>query len=221
MFIGAPGETDGQREEKLRFHLRRAARQYGNLDLSLLTRALMSTTATDDLRQVNPFLSSGAAAVLLSRLPETLLRLNRVAHARRALAALARVRGLLDKAVAAASAGGGGASEDAVTKVLQAAKALTTQLVSRRHYAKVSTEGTEGAAASAAAAGAPWAPSTRGSWSSSAFDLPLRGRQGNGALLRGRVATGESRVQQMIMGAGKTTVIGPLRRSCSRTATTS
>ena len=109
---------------------------------------------------MNPFLSVESANKLLASC-STLLRLNRVAHARRALAALARLRSLLDKAVTAPS-------DDAVTKVSQAAKALTAQLVSERHYAVLDGANQEGKIAIL---------DPRFSVFEYAFDLLLRSRQ--------------------------------------------
>ena len=73
----------------------RAARQYATLSLPLLTRVLLSRTAAD-LASAN-YISEPRCNGLLDALPPALLRLNRVAHARRAVAALRRLRDLLEK----------------------------------------------------------------------------------------------------------------------------
>jgi len=194
--------------DRLRFALRRAARQYAPVDPSLLTRALMSGSAATDLARVNPFFSTAEVDGVLAALPATLLRLNRVAHARRAVAALGRLRDLVAKlaahaagcreASASAATPGGSADplgDNLVKRTRQAAKALVGQLLAGRHYCDVE--------------GGTLDP--RFLVFEYGFDLLLRARQVE--MVRsfvGAAHAGQSRVQQMIMGAGKTTVIGPL-----------
>jgi hypothetical protein len=288
------GKSEEQEQEekslvsRVRFGLRRSARQFGLLDPSLLTRALMSASACTDLQSVNPFLPTNAASKLLDGLPATLLRFNRVAHAKRALAALSRLKDLLSKlrdlktkaqaagagvaAPAPASAGkgaaAGGGEEGSIAfaslssstsgtpsdhhhqqqqqqqqlsktlsalsnqtkKVQQGAKALVAQLLAERYYVNSEDDGgneDDGSASKAGVMVTASAAAAQGSTKKKkkrvllldprflvfeyAFDLLLRARQVE--MVRsfvGAAEAGDSRVQQMIMGAGKTTVIGPL-----------
>lgn len=189
---------------------------------------------------------------MLGGLPATLLRLNRVAHARRASAALGRCRalalqlanlaaharaadaaadeapvaasGALASAVAFAgaaprSSSSSAAAMDNVSKRLeQASRALVGQLLAERHYLTGPNGealpdgggGDEGASALADPKPTVWVD-PRFLVFEYGFDLLLRARQVE--MVRsfvGAAHAGESRVQQMIMGAGKTTVIGPL-----------
>lgn len=205
---------------RLQFTLRRNARQHSHVEPNLLTRSLMSSSAHSDLRHVNPFLCDQDISLLLNRLPVTLLRFNRVAHANRARACLGRLRDLVSKlhdclptqpVIESAMRVDFEASvektevESAVDnlrrRVEQSAKTLVTQLLSDRHY--TCEEGGEVYV------------DPRFLVFEYAFDILLRARQVE--MVRSFVATKQSGdssqdgiVQQMIMGAGKTTVIGPL-----------
>jgi hypothetical protein len=219
-----PSEAADEEEavQRLRFHLRRCARQHGQIEPNLLTRALMSSSAASDLRRMNPFLPDQEVTHLLEGLPSILLRFNRVAHANRALACLGRLRYLVSKlessltsldstssnAMMMVDFGASQPSKQGTSdkqssinnltrRVEQSAKALVTQLLSDRHY--VTDDGQRA-----------WVD-PRFLVFEYAFDILLRARQVE--MVRSFVTAtleGDGRVQQMIMGAGKTTVIGPL-----------
>lgn len=138
---------------RLRFKLRRGARQHSYVEPNLLTRSLMSSTAHSDLRNVNPFLRDEDISLILNRLPVTLLRFNRVAHANRAKACLGRLRDLVSKLDACVPTISHidnamrvdfeasvekteveSAVDNLRRRVEQSAKTLVTQLLSDRHY---------------------------------------------------------------------------------------
>jgi len=270
-------------ERRLRFSLRRSARQYPPISPSLLTRALMAKDAASHLARANPFLPASVAngPQVLGGLPAVLLRLNRVAHARRATAAVGRCRDLalklaksaaLERAaiVAVETAAASLPSEESVLgssgvgvgsvsvavaftestskssssssdksgssgiamidnlskRLQQASRVLVGQLLAERHYLSgpdgqdlasnitddhnSSMSSGETIATDKHLKPAVWLD-PRFLVFEYGFDILLRARQVE--MVRSFVEaahTGESRVQQMIMGAGKTTVIGPL-----------
>mmetsp|Transcript_2150 Transcript_2150/g.2909 ORF Transcript_2150/g.2909 Transcript_2150/m.2909 type:complete len:4480 (+) Transcript_2150:77-13516(+) len=207
-------EDEATAVAQLHFQLRRGARQHGFVEPNLLTRSLMSSSAATDLRNINPFLTDRDIAAMLDRLPVTLLRFNRVAHANRALACLGRLRELVVKLQECVllskplEADGMNIDEpvsdsesrlaNLSMRVEQSSKALVTQLLSDRHYVSESAQGVVSV-------------DPRFLVFEYAFDILLRARQVE--MVRSFVTAtieGDGRVQQMIMGAGKTTVIGPL-----------
>eukprot|EP00937_MAST-01D_sp_MAST-1D-sp2_P005839 g5839.t1 len=187
-----------------RFRLMRQAGRRAPLDAVFALRALLSTDGEGDLRGVNPYAEDPAA--LLELLVAMQLHANRITHASRAveaagalLATLARVRqGSADAATLGSVLG-------------HQVAAFVAQLTTRRY----TMEGTDAEAGAAAAKGGAVTYDPRYLTFEFLFDIVLRARQVEMvSSFRKRADSGQSSCQQMLMGAGKTTVVGPLLALC-------
>jgi hypothetical protein len=215
---------------RLRFLLLRSAGRRADVDLSYVTASLMSTSGRKDILSLNPFLPEEVVNKIIEIVPISALKSNRIAHTSRCIgllngvqALLRRLEGLRKRIATTArspsklasgtlspmtrQSSGSGSIEESLSvwaqKMTHASTSLASALTSGRHYV-----------------GDSWwsgdhekhcAYDPRFLMFEYVFDLLLRPRQVE--MVRSFVdATnkGQSRVQQMIMGAGKTTVIGPL-----------
>ncbi|GBG26808.1 Hypothetical Protein FCC1311_030302 [Hondaea fermentalgiana] len=159
------------------------SRQRDCVTFALLTQALLSREASADLQKVNPSLEAGQVETMLDRVVHVLVRTNRISHANRA-AQLARD---LKRAQSSTSSG-------ADFRADQLARSLAETLTTVRHY--VEDDGSF---------------DPRFLVFEYVFDIVLRERQVE--IVRSfadDVKHNRSHVQQMIMGAGKTTVVAPL-----------
>ena len=195
------GSSNGEEEfELLRMHGARTA-----LIFDHITCTLLSSAAEGDLKEVNPFLGDDDVATILALTQAILLRATRVAHTRRVIAAVSQVYGSLsslsNNLSGSATKGSSLVDEAFRSKLAYQVTHLGEALVCERHYGALDPQ-------SGALVYDP-----RFLVFEYIFDILLRARQvemvndfvsaaakdGSGAM-----------VQQMIMGAGKTTVIGPL-----------
>jgi hypothetical protein len=182
----------GADAQSSRYALQRLARQRAPLDACFIAGALLSSRGALDVRDVNPFVDQAAADSLLLAMTVVAFRVSRVAHAGRALSRSRALRALLGAAASLTTR----ESADHANQVRHAASALAGELVSRRHYVDA----------------ASFDP--RFAVFEYIFDIMLRRRQVE--IVRSFVENmrrgggAHNSVQQMIMGAGKTTVVGPL-----------
>ena len=170
------------------------------LDLELLIKLhLTSGEFTDHVRYVNPFLSPQAAAAVEQMLVTTMLHINRIGQTYRALAAAGQMTRLLDKLRS-------GKQTPLADELDRSAANLVSQVTCRRFYAtEVATTDATGQ------------PDTclRVDPRFLAFEfihnIILRGSQIELINKFMEAANrGGSMCHQMIMGAGKTTVVGPM-----------
>eukprot|EP00048_Salpingoeca_helianthica_P023358 m.23852 g.23852 ORF g.23852 m.23852 type:complete len:4219 (+) comp8583_c1_seq1:2019-14675(+) len=186
--IAVPDGPDAHPRRLARL-LRMAGRR-ARLDADFLMTSLLSTSALEDIHAHNPYFD--APAPLRALAVAAALRISRSSQACRALLQAQALVALLrqfhkDETSAALR-----------QRVTQSAALLAETLTGRRHYADAST-------------GNEIVMDPRFLLAEYVFDLLLRERQV--CIVREMVASvrrGDSRVQQMIMGAGKTTVVGPL-----------
>eukprot|EP01063_Lacrimia_lanifica_P039590 TRINITY_DN8724_c1_g1_i1.p1 TRINITY_DN8724_c1_g1~~TRINITY_DN8724_c1_g1_i1.p1 ORF type:complete len:3085 (+),score=1246.46 TRINITY_DN8724_c1_g1_i1:263-9517(+) len=191
--IPLPGRGPGGSKEytsRILFALNRLTRSNAAVDLPFLASCYLSTRALEDLKQLNPYAEGTYPAALTP-----ILRLaNRVAHASAVKSAAEGLREMLRKA-------SGGAAGEALIKVRHAARAVADTLTQRRHYLVPPSGGAGGAASF----------DPRFLLFEFIFSIRLRKRQVEMVeWFRSNLDAGVSRVQQMIMGQGKTQVVSPL-----------
>jgi hypothetical protein len=200
---GAAEEDAAAADEDVvrRFLLRKGAGQRAPLHVDFIIGALLSSRANEDFARVNPFLTEAQRETLMPLAMALLLRCNRICHINRT-STLARSTVSLLGQVKTAMKDGGGCPEAPLRRLNQLSSNLAESLAAQRYYV---------AEADSAGASPSWQCDPRFLVFEYVFDILLRERQVE--MVQWFVDAsrrGESRVQQMIMGAGKTTVIGPL-----------
>jgi len=166
-----------------KFSLKTFAHLRDRIDFALLTQALLSTNAIEDILKINPTLSNAKVEELVMRTIPILVKTNRISHANRTA--------LLAKKLKSAQKS---AASGAEFRAEQLAKSLAQTLATQRFY--LEKDGSF---------------DPRFLVFEYVFDIVLRDRQVE--IVRAfadDVKNGRSHVQQMIMGAGKTTVVAPL-----------
>lgn len=176
-----------------RFVMQRRIGVYPRVTFDFLTSLMASTSFEDDLKTRNPYIKS-IPEDMTERILAVLFLCNRIVHINRTIQS---ARALLSQLTAPVSSSPTDISNRS-KQTLQASKDLADMLLSKRHYLKRSESSS-------------WQFDPRFLVFEYVFDLLLRGRQVQMIdSFLGSLARGDSRVQQMIMGAGKTTVVGPL-----------
>lgn len=176
-------EANHLEDEDCKLRLSGYAQLRDKVSFALITQALLSRDAAEDICKVNPSLDHDQVEALLDRALPVLIRTNRISHANRA-GQLARD---LKRAQASTASG-------ADFRADQIARGLAESLATVRHY--VEDDGTF---------------DPRFLVFEYIFDIVLRERQVE--IVRSfaeDIKYDRSHVQQMIMGAGKTTVVAPL-----------
>ncbi|OQR84514.1 hypothetical protein ACHHYP_13291 [Achlya hypogyna] len=185
-----PGDTAAVQLAKGRFLLARFAGQHARIDFAYLASTLASSSMAEDVRRKNPFFDLVQLPVVEQLLQVVLFVANRVSHLNRLVVSALALRSLVQAHQA-------GRSQD-VSRMLHASQDVARGLLATRHYLK-----------EAASGGYTYDP--RYLLFEFVFELLLRQRQVEMVeSFMQSMAAGASRVQQMIMGAGKTTVVGPL-----------
>lgn len=183
------------------YMLGRYAGVNAKIDLELLIKLhLTSGNFTDHLCHLNPFLSSATAAAVEQMLVSTMLHINRIGQTYRAVSATEQVLKLLGKLDTKKS------SSSLRDELDRSAASLVSQLTCKRFYAEqVSTTNARGQPENCLQLDPRFL----------AFEfihnIILRGSQIE--LIKkfmNAAQQGNSMCHQMIMGAGKTTVVGPM-----------
>ena len=170
-----------------------------HVTMDFLIPALLSTRAEDDLRAVNPHLTPQLSAAILMLCAAILLRTNRLGLLDRCLADCIESMRLIQRTKQASKDKVKMDEEDVLQQsIVIQTRTLTDGLTARRNYAHVQSTDV-----------CTFDPRFL-VWEYT-FNLMLRPMQVQ--LVNDFVAgvrSGRSSVQQMLMGAGKTTVVGPL-----------
>ncbi|KAJ8548740.1 hypothetical protein ON010_g10931 [Phytophthora cinnamomi] len=195
------GDIHGDAEKVVaadRFVMQRHVGLYPRVTFDFLTSLVASDCFEADLKARNPFVVN-VTADLLEKILLVLFLCSRIVHINRTIqAARALVMHLSELAHSQ--------SEDdkssRIKMTRQASRDLAGMLLSKRYYLHGPTEG---------GGSSGWRFDPRFLVFEYVFDILLRGRQVQmiDSFLTS-LEKGNSRVQQMIMGAGKTTVVGPL-----------
>lgn len=188
--------SDTERDSRIVFRLNRLARRRTPAWFGYLTRSLLSSRAEEDIVRVNPFLQHDDCSRVLDNVAVTLLRIVRVSHLQRCMSSVDALRFDLLSVKAATDA----AADTTLAALERQCEGLVRMLQSRRHY-MVPVDAVPGSL--------EYDP--RFLVFEYSFTYMLRRRQVE--LVRqfhSAAVSGNSQVAQMIMGAGKTTVIAPL-----------
>ena len=187
-----------ERERREIFALRKMAAQEAVVSPDFLLCLLVSSRAVDDLRATNPFVSVEAAEAIFDELTAAVLHASRVGQINRCLS---EATGLLQLLCPAESRGFGaceGAQREAASALALNAESLAEQMLTRRHYVDPDGEGQ---------------PSFDPRFLLFEFTHNIVLRKAQVELVHDfvhAVETGQPLVKQMLMGGGKTTVVGPL-----------
>ena len=172
--------------------------------MEFLFGSILSTKGTDDLLALNPYVRPDTLNLALRLVCISMLRANRVGQANRCLGSAVSLLELLDKALMLPAGPERLSKADTlVPKLIQASESLAAGLASKRSYMPHDAGGQQ-------------------TKESIGFDprfllfefvwnILLRQKQVQIVQnFRATLAEGKSKVKQMIMGAGKTTVVAPL-----------
>jgi len=183
------GKLNPKHADAYGFYLRRYAGGECHLWFEYLFGALLSSAHEEDLRKLNPYLTPATIATLTDLIGSSLLHANRVGQTNRALLDARHLLQLLEGLLS------GKASPPGKMEIhlKQGGEALARSLTAGRHY--MDGEGFD----------------PRFLVFEFCWNILLRKKQVE--MVRdfvGAIREGKSMVKQMIMGAGKTTVVGPL-----------
>ena len=198
-----------ERRHRVAFQLKRCARQAPEVWMEFLFGSLLSSQGTQDLQKLNPYLSQRAMDTIEQLLVMVMLRANRVGQANRCLA----IAATLTKLLAAAQATEPGDARTAagatlLPKLAQASGDLGDSLSAKRHFMVPCSDA---ASTTESSSGGSFSFDPRFLLFEFVWNLLLRRTQVKTVQNFVRTLTeGGSKVKQMIMGAGKTTVVAPL-----------
>jgi len=185
--------------EMIQFILNRIAGQESLVWIEFLFGSLLSSKAIDDLKSLNPYLTENTVQMLLNLVSVCVLRSNRVGMINRCIAACVKLLRFLK------------GSEDAMDErrdrllpsLVQASNDLAKLIVCGRHYVtkKISQISNEPI----------FEFDPRYLIFEFTWNIVLRPKQVEiVTMFVDNIKSGKSKVKQMIMGAGKTTVVAPL-----------
>jgi hypothetical protein len=204
---GNGGATLSDVLERYQFQTLVTSRNRQSLWFGYLVSSLVSTEALADWLRLNPFLSEARFKALQQLILRTILRSTRIGHINRCLGQCRDWASTL-AALAALQGGGGDAATVAGLRsdLERKSQALARILTTKRHYMAATAAG---GAAGAQPAGFGFKPQY------SVFEyqanIILRKRQVELVSKFERcVLAGGDMVEQLIMGAGKTTVVSPM-----------
>ncbi|TMW68228.1 hypothetical protein Poli38472_007900 [Pythium oligandrum] len=189
-----PPTDESQRSALARFLVERRIGELPSVRFDFLTALLSSDKFEDDLRVRNPFVNASLPD-LGERVLGVLFLCSRIVHISRTIQLTkALISRLKEMSVAEDK-------QSSSKQSLQASKDLADALLAKRHYLRHQSN----------EASSKWNFDPRFLVFEYVFDILLRGRQVQ--MIESFMHSlnhDKSRVQQMIMGAGKTTVVGPL-----------
>jgi thiol-disulfide isomerase/thioredoxin len=189
-----------EKQERVRYLLYRKAGQNSFIWTEFLFGVLISTKGEEDLRKLNPFLSNEAVASIMNLTSLTMLRANRLGHTNRCIGTAINLEKMLESIVKMSSEDIKSKGDVMIPKLLQLTEELAKTITMGRYYM---TE----------------VPSKVGSFTFDprylvfefVWNIQLRLKQVEIVNdFRQSIKGGHSKVKQMIMGAGKTSVVAPL-----------
>jgi len=209
------GDDDDAHLSRMRFMLARYSELKPTLSLDHLCACLLSTQLSDDLHAVNPYLPRGAESTVADLAQAFMLRVSRLGHVYRCMSMTNELISMLRSISHLSKSGEKGKSERAVfhRAVGFKSSALAVALSTRRFCfgpdAFVSPRSPASSLSPMSASPSPSALSFEPRYVLFEYLFNILLRQQQVKLLHTFLQS-SSQVQQMIMGAGKTTVIGPL-----------
>ena len=211
-------QLEGSSHDELRrrtFQLRQLAGQEASVSTEYLFCLLVSSTGVSDLRSANPYVSEKEADELLDLAVAVILHANRVGQINRCMSEARGLLRLLETAAHESSAAlTAGATEQLISALMLKSATLADQLLARRYYVEVSSPPS---AVMSAADGALSSEGMRLQYDPRfllfEFTHNILLRQTQVHLIQefvGAVRKGQPLVKQMLMGGGKTTMVGPM-----------
>jgi len=189
------GDKAGERTERVAHVLRRESGQETFIWIEFLFGALLSTAAEEDILRLNPYLSQRDAKTILKIVTVVLLRANRVGHANRCIGTCIKLRAKMRKLMKMPKEKRMKKASELVLSLTQMGENLGEALSDGRHFVRND--------------GASFDP--RFLIFEFTWNLLLRQKQVEIVeMFMQNLDKGVSKVKQMIMGAGKTTVVAPL-----------
>ena len=201
-----PESATADYRRRLAFLMSRHHGQEAKVGFELLITSLMSTEGDADLKRVNPFLSKMHLTTIKHLTVSLMLTVNRLGQTARSIIAARVLAGALKKKQAALEGGKAMPEEQndfLSRKIALSAQALTAQLTAKRFFL------TRLQSSPGAPGGVEFDPRLL----IFEFIHNVLLRKAQVQLIRqfqAAIKSGASRCHQMIMGAGKTTVIGPM-----------
>ena len=199
--VAAEHAVPEERERaRLLFALRQYAEQEATLTLDFLFCLLISSKSADDLRALNPYVTPAARSAIFDLIVAAVLHTSRVGQVNRAMVEAHDLRVLLSRPTA----------ELDTAAIALKAETLAQQLTVRRHYVSEDTPVPDTTTV-VTAHDTSFSYDPRFLLFEYSWNLILRKAQVDlvheivGCVRRGRPI-----VKQMLMGGGKTTVVGPL-----------
>ena len=195
-YIDLAGGGFAGRLQRSKFFLRRAAGQASEVWLEFLFASILSSRGTQDLQHLNPYASHAHIETVVQLIMVGMLKANRVGHLSRCIGATLVLLKLLREAVHTTP------GPSALAKFMQASDDVANIISAGRHF--VVQDGACGTAV-----GVRLDP--RFLIFEFTWNLLLRKKQVDIVNdFVAQVKSGNSKVKQMIMGEGKTTVVAPL-----------
>eukprot|EP00808_Paulinella_micropora_P015456 g71669.t1 len=188
---------DQEYTEKLKFLLKRHSGQEPLIWTQYLFSALLSTSAHADLLRLNPYISADRLDQLLALAAVVVLRANRIGLINRCLAGALKLQKLLDRSAKLPAEQRKKQAAVVFPALVQASEGLAGSVATKRHFVDIE--------------GKSLGYDPRFLVFEFTWNILLRKKQVQ--IVNDFIATlnsGRSKVKQMIMGAGKTTVVAPL-----------
>eukprot|EP00750_Incisomonas_marina_P014138 INCI17609.11.p1 GENE.INCI17609.11~~INCI17609.11.p1 ORF type:complete len:5029 (+),score=1065.32 INCI17609.11:298-15384(+) len=197
---------------KLKFQLNRIAGQESNIQMQLLYRSLLSSKSIQDLLAVNPFITPQLMTSLLHVSVACILRGSRLGHTNRCIVAASKLQERLDAALAMTAETSFAGASSIRPNLEQSCSGLAGLLLTKRHFVrKLPVSETSLAKADAGGDQMTLKYDPRYLIFEFVWNIILREKQvvivDN---FMDTLAVGRSKVKQMIMGQGKTTVVAPM-----------
>jgi thiol-disulfide isomerase/thioredoxin len=195
-FVDLDGGESSARCERVEFLLRRVAGQAAEAWPEFLFGILISSKGELDVASLNPYIPAGRIDSILQIVLLTMLRANRIGHVSRCAGAAVVLLNRLRRALEPS------AKDTVLSMILQAADDLADVIASGRYYSEKSPGGSQRASVTM---------DPRFLIFEFTWNILLRQKQVeivNDFISHVRAKS--SKVKQMIMGAGKTTVVAPL-----------
>ncbi|OQS06902.1 hypothetical protein THRCLA_20266 [Thraustotheca clavata] len=184
-------DSEAVRLAKCKFLLDRFTHQQSTMDFSYLASTLASSQMLEDLQRKNPFFSTEDLPAVSNMLQMVLFCTSRISHLNRLILSATALASMVDSHRLY--------QNQDQSRMLHASQEVANGLLASRSYLKKSPTTNE------------FVYDPRYLLFEYVFELLLRQRQVE--MIESFMTSlnqGTSRVQQMIMGAGKTTVVGPL-----------
>lgn len=198
-WVNVDEEIDSElRKSKTKFCLKRTAGINSSVWIEFLFGILISSKGEEDLLRLNPYLSSSTIKEMLSLITISMLRSNRLGHTNRCIGIAINLEALLQKILKIPAEQLSLQGPILMPKLLQSGEELSKNIAMARHYI-----------ASTPAGSLDFDP--RYLVFEFVWNIQLRQKQVEIVdNFRENLKNGVSKVKQMIMGAGKTSVVAPL-----------